>query len=283
MTPAPQSPSLPSAAPPPTILVTGSTDGIGHETARQLVQRGAQVIVHGRTAAKVEAVTAELTELGGRPQPAGVVFDLSNFGAIAEGAHALAQRLPRLDVLLHNAGIFDTAPHLDEAGLERTWKVNHLAPMLLTHALLPLLRSSAPARVVVVASVAHQRGQLHWDRQQQQLGYTAYAQSKLANVLFARSLSQQFDSQVLSAFSLHPGVVGTKLLRAGFGMSGSETLEEGAATSVYCALTPGLQRQSGRYFVRCQATEPAAIALSDAETQHLWQVSCAQLGLPEVW
>ncbi len=276
------------------VLVTGSTDGIGRETARQLVSRGAQVVVHGRDGVKVQAVSAELAALCGRAQPQGVVFDLADFAAIRRGAAQLVEQLPRLDRVIHNAGVFSTAGPAAAAAqargatgqvdpLERSWQVNHLAPLLLTHELLPLLLRSAPARVVVVASVAHNRGQIHWDHLQQQTGYAAYAQSKLANVMFARALAQRFDAAQLSAFSLHPGVVGTKLLREGFGMDGPDSLQEGAATSVYCALAPGLEALSGQYFARSQPAQPAPQAGRADDIERLWRLSCQQVGVPVEW
>lgn len=267
----------------PAVLVTGSTDGIGRETARQLVQRGAQVVVHGRDAAKVQAASAELAALSGRAQPEGVVFDLADFAAVRRGAAQLVEHLPRLDRVIHNAGVFATTGQRDDAGFERSWKVNHLAPLLLTHELLPLLLRSAPARVVVVASVAHNRGQIHWDRLQQQTGYAAYAQSKLANVMFARGLAQRFDAAQLSAFSLHPGVVGTKLLKEGFGMDGPDSLQEGAATSVHCALAPGLEALTGQYFARSQPAQPAPQAVKAEDVERLWVLSCEQVGVPVQW
>lgn len=267
----------------PLVLVTGSTDGIGRETALELARRGAQVIAHGRNPQKVEALTRELAAIAGPDQPAGAVFDLSDFDDVRRGAADLAKRLPHLDVLLHNAGIFDTAPVHDAAGLERTWKVNHLAPMLLTHALLPTLRSQPGSRVVLVASVAHVRGQIHWAQLQAQHGYAAYAQSKLANILFAQGLAQRFAPQELGAFSLHPGVVGTKLLRQGFGMDGPDSLAQGAATSVHCALAPELSGQTGLYFVRSQVTQPAPQATNASDVERLWQLSCQQLGLGVEW
>jgi NAD(P)-dependent dehydrogenase (short-subunit alcohol dehydrogenase family) len=268
---------------PPLVLVTGSTDGIGRETALELARRGALVIAHGRNPQKVAELTRELAAISGPSQPEGVVFDLSDFEQLRRGAAALSQRLSHLDVLLHNAGIFDTEPSLDAAGLERTWKVNHLAPMLLTHGLLPTLRSQPGSRVVIVASVAHVRGQIRWEQIQGQSGYAAYAQSKLANIMFANGLSRRFAKQELGVFSLHPGVVGTKLLRAGFGMEGPDSLAQGAATSVHCALAPELTGQSGLYFVRSRATEPAPQATNPHDVERLWQLSCQQLGLATDW
>jgi NAD(P)-dependent dehydrogenase (short-subunit alcohol dehydrogenase family) len=155
--------------------------------------------------------------------------------------------------------------------------------MLLTHGLLPTLRSQPGSRVVIVASVAHVRGQIRWEQIQGQSGYAAYAQSKLANIMFANGLSRRFAKQELGVFSLHPGVVGTKLLRAGFGMEGPDSLAQGAATSVHCALAPELTGQSGLYFVRSRATEPAPQATNPHDVERLWQLSCQQLGLATDW
>lgn len=268
---------------PLTVLVTGATDGIGRETARQLAACGAQVVVHGRDMAKVQAVRDELRGLTGQEPPAGAVFDLGDFAALRRGAAELASQLPRLDRLIHNAGVFAKSLQVDAAGLELSWKINHLAPMLLTHELLPLLLRSAPARVVVVASVAHQRGQIHWDQLHQQTGYAAYAQSKLGNVMFARALAARFDPAQLTALSLHPGVVGTKLLREGFGMEGNDSLQEGAATSVHCAVAPGMEAHSGQYFAKSRPVAPAPQATQADDIERLWQLSCGQIGVAEQW
>lgn len=260
---------------PPIVLVTGATDGIGLETARELHRQGARVIVHGRRADRVEAVARELGAEG-------VVFDLASFEAIRRGAAELARRFPRIDVLVNNAGVYANRFSRTEDGHETTWQVNHLAPFLLTRLLLGGPLSSAGVRIVNVSSVAHTRGRIHFDDPELTVGFSAYesyAQSKLANVLFTRALARRHPSERLATNALHPGVVGTKLLREGFGMDGSESLGEGAATSVYLSLSPGVNGVTGRYFVRSREVEPAVQALSDPDAERLWGLSEAAVGL----
>src|ERR1043166_7408815 len=219
------------------ILVTGATDGIGLETAKQLVQRGADVVVHGRTTAKAEAA---LAASGAKAALSADLADLAQVRALAQSSEAW-----RVDVLVNNAGTYSKRRTTTHDGRELTMAVNHDAPFLLTHLLLPLLK-----RVVNVSSIAHSRGRIDvddidmkrgWD------GYGAYAASKLANVLFTVELAKRHPEVLVSA--CHPGVVTTKLLRAGFNMNGPDSLADGAATSVFLACDA--VDVSGRYYVRC--------------------------------
>lgn len=255
------------------VLVTGSTDGIGRETARELARRGAQVIVHGRNPDKVEATRAAIAQETGNRNVHSVTFDLSTVGEIRRGAQEIRAHFPVLNVLLHNAGVFDNAHHTTEDGLERTFAVNHIAPFLLTRELLPLLERNAPARVITVSSIAHARGKMHWDDLLEQSGYEAYAQSKLANLLFTRALARRLDARTVTANALHPGVVGTKLLKAGFGIDGSESLAQGAATSVHLALAPELEGVTGLYFKNSKPYEPAPHAKDGNDSERLWSVT----------
>jgi NAD(P)-dependent dehydrogenase (short-subunit alcohol dehydrogenase family) len=261
--------------PSPFVLVTGATDGIGRETAEVLVRRGARVIVHGRHPLKVAKVAQALGAEG-------VVFDFASLDAIRVGARELAARFPRIDVLINNAGLFMNERVLTRDGFETTWQVNHLAPHLLTRLLLDGPLRGPGARVVNVASIAHTRGQIHFDDLGLAHGYgpyTAYAQSKLANVLFTRALARRHPPAELTVNALHPGVVGTKLLREGFNMEGKESLAEGAATSVHLALAPELANVTGRYFMACREVEPAPQAQSDADAERLWALTERMVGL----
>ncbi len=259
----------------PLILVTGATDGIGLQTARELHRRGARLIVHGRNAAKVEAIAKELGAEG-------VVFNFASLEAVRAGARELATRFPRIDVLVNNAGLYMSERVVTRDGFESTWQVNHLAPHLLTRLLAEGPLSGPGARVVNVASIAHTRGQIHFDDPNLTDdfdAYKAYAQSKLANVLFTRAFATRHPAERITANALHPGVVGTKLLREGFNMDGRETLEEGAATSVMLALAPELANVTGRYFMACRDVESAPQALSDADADRLWNLTERAVGL----
>lgn len=264
-----------------TYLVTGATDGIGRHTALALARRGARVLVHGRTPAKAEATRDALRAEAGSADVEAVAGDLSSLAEVRALARAAALLAPRLDVLVNNAGIFAKERQLSEDGFELTFAVNHLAPFLLTHLLLPQLRASDEPRVVNVSSVAHSRGAVPWDDLNMERGwegYRAYAASKLMNVLFSFDLARRLASPFVAVNALHPGVIGTKLLREGFGMSGG-SVESGSATTLRVATDPALARVTGRYFSD-QREVPAAPAARDrAAQERLYTVSARLTGV----
>jgi NAD(P)-dependent dehydrogenase (short-subunit alcohol dehydrogenase family) len=262
-------------------LVTGSTDGIGRQTARQLAAAGMTVIVHGRSKPKVEAALAALRdELPGATFE-GVSFDVGTLAGVRRGAAQVLEVAPRLHVLVNNAGIFASERILNSDGVETTFAVNYLGPFLLTELLGPRLTESVeeggPAsRVINVSSVAHSRGRIHFDDLQLSsswTGYAAYAQSKLAQVMHAMTLADRHEPSKLLAYSLHPGVVATKLLRQGFGPIAGLTTEAGANTSVRLASGITEDEPSGSYYSDGVATPPSSSARDAAARQQLWDVS----------
>ena len=258
-----------------TVLVTGSTDGIGRQTALELARMGARVLVHGRSREKTARARDALSKAVPGAKVDAVVGDLSDMSQVRSLAREVESLTDRLHVLLHNAGVFVHERQLTPEGFETTFAVNHLAPFLLTHLLRPLLERAAPSRVVVVSSIAHQRGQLDFDNLQAEHrfnGYGAYATSKLANVLFASALAERWAPLRITAYSLHPGVISTKLLKEGFGAEG-DSVEEGARTSVHVASAPGLEGLTGKYFVRGREATPSPAAQDKALRDRLWEVS----------
>ncbi len=248
------------------IVVTGSTDGIGKATASALLAGGAKVIVHGRNRPRVDAAVAELTTLHPGTLLEGISFDLGSMSAVRNGAAALLTRLPRIDVLINNAGIFANERVVTADHMEATFAVNHAAAVLLTHLLLPRLLAASRPTVINVASIAHSRGRIHLDDlslARNFTGYAAYAQSKLANVMHAIDLAAAHPS--LHAYSLHPGVIGTKLLREGFGPVRGASVADGARTSVGLA-TGSIAAASGCYLSDGVVTPCAASAL-DSEVR----------------
>jgi NAD(P)-dependent dehydrogenase (short-subunit alcohol dehydrogenase family) len=260
-----------------TMMVTGATDGIGTETARQLAQRGARVLVHGRTEAKARAAVGKLQGAGALEAVWGDLGSLAQVRALAQQVRALT---PTLDALVNNAGVFMNEQALTEDGFELTFAVNHLAPVLLTHELLPLLEA-ARGRVVNVSSVAHTRGQVDeadLPVPRRFTGSGAYAASKLLNVLFTHELARRLGARgsEVVAFALHPGVITTKLLRTGFNTTGA-SVEAGARTSVFCA-TSAEVGGSGSYYSGAREVAPAAHALDPALERRLYERSCALVG-----
>lgn len=262
-----------------TVLITGSTDGIGRATARALAAAGMKVVIHGRTKPKVDAALEQLMgELPGA-ELEGVSFDLGTQTGVRRGAAAILERIPALHVLINNAGIFAGERTLTDDGVELTFAVNHLAGFLLTELLVDRLIASAgeaPSRVINVSSIAHTRGRIHGDDltlAAAWTGYAAYAQSKLAQVMHALSLAEKHGADKLVAYSLHPGVIGTKLLRQGFGPVAGSPVDSGAKTSVRLAGAMSVDDPSGTYFSDGTATPPAQAARDAKSRAALWEAS----------
>jgi retinol dehydrogenase-14 len=269
-----------------TVLITGATGGIGLATAVGLAGLGARIGVVGRdeqrTAAAVDAVRA----VPGSGGADAFLADLSVQREVRALASAVLTAYPRVDVLVNNAGGFWSARHVTADGLEWTFAVNHLAPFLLTTLLLDRLGDSAPARVVTVSSDAHRAGRMDFDDLQAQHGYSgirAYAQSKLANILFTRELARRLDGSTVTANALHPGTVRTGFARedAGglmrlalrVGAILMKSPEQGARTSVYAASSPDLAHVTGAYLANSRLATPHQRAQDDAAAARLWAVS----------
>jgi retinol dehydrogenase 12 len=256
----------------PRILVTGSTDGIGLETAKQLARRGADVILHGRSRERIEKAAKALRSETTRALPEPIVMDLGSLADVRRAALELRARPDAPTVLINNAGIFMRKRELTPDGFERTMGVNSIAPVLLTQLLLDD-PSSPVRRIVNVSSMAHTNGSVD----PADVGlvkrkfdpYQHYGASKLANILFTTVLAGEVAARGITVNALHPGVVSTKLLTEGFGFQGSDSLADSAATSVMLALDPIGAESNGLYFMHRKRTEPSPKA-RDARLAESW-------------
>jgi len=265
----------------PLILVTGATDGIGRETARELARRGATVLVHGRNAGRAAAVVAELRGLGGAP-PEPIVADLSSLAAVRAMVTELVARGQQPEVLVNNAGVYMKQRETSVDGFEMTLAVNHLAPFLLTHLLLASSAGERVRRIVNVSSMAHNRGRIDLDDvqllRQSFNSYASYASSKLANVLFTVELARRVAGRGIVVNALHPGVSSTKLLTEGFEMEGSDSLAASAATSVLLCMDPGLATATGGYYVRGKSAPMHAVARDPELARRFYELSVQLTG-----
>ena len=235
-----------------TALITGSTDGLGAEVARRLADRGRHVIVHGRDRDRGETVVSEIDSGGGSAEFRRA--DLAELAEVRDLADSVRSEHDRLDLLINNAGVWVTGGRKEsEDGYELHFAVNYLAHYVLTRRLLPMLRESAPARIINVASGAQEA--LDFDDLMLGRGYSpgsGYARSKLAQVLFTVDLAERLDDEGVDVVALHPAtLMDTRMVREA-GRRPRSSVDEGARAVVHLATAPG--PESGQYF---NGTEPA--------------------------
>jgi NAD(P)-dependent dehydrogenase (short-subunit alcohol dehydrogenase family) len=261
-----------------TILITGSTDGLGESTAERLVRRGASVLVHGRSEQKLERALAKLGADRGAPVQ-GLLADLGSLEQVRRLARCVERDVERLDVLVNNAGVAvmdERRTSRDE--FELTFAVNYLSHFLLTAKLLPLLRRSAPARIVNVASIGQAPVDLD-DLMAETIdydGFLAYGQSKLAQIMFTFELAERLreagvDDVTVNA--LHPAtLMDTQMVRGSFGRSTSE-VAEGVESLRRLVADPDLHGVSGRYFDQLEEGAPHPQAYDAEARRRLWALS----------
>ena len=275
-----------------TCVVTGATSGIGLVTAERLGAMGARVVLVGRDPAKGEAALLRVRRRAPQVQAEIHYADLARLEDVRRLGAALAAALPRVDMLVNNAGAIFRRRDVTPDGLERTYALNHMAYFLLTALLKERLAAAAPSRIVSVASEAHRGATLDFDDLQGARhygGWTAYQRSKLCNILFTRELARRLHGTGITANCLHPGFVAS-----GFGdnndgvfriaLSIAKRLfaiseERGAVTTVYLASAPEVQGTSGLYFKRCRPALPSASAQDDGAARRLWEESARLAGL----
>jgi len=271
-------------------LVTGATSGIGRVTARALAQQGHRVVLLARDARKAEEAAAEIRRAAGHDRVETLTCDLSSQAQIRGAAEEFKRRHDRLHVLVNNAGAVFMKHGLSPDGIEQTFAIDHLAYFLLTNLMLDLLKASAPARVVNVASAASAGGHIDFDDLELKRGYSgfrAYSNAKLANILFSNELARRVAGTGVTSNAVHPGVVAT-----GFGRNdnGLFTLlvklarpfflseESGAQTSIHLAISPEVEGVTGRYFVKRRPRRPPREALDETVARRLWDVSARMTG-----
>lgn len=266
-------------------LVTGASAGIGLYTALGLARAGFRVIVAGRDAARTEAARCVVSERAGSAAVESALADFTSLAAVRGLAETVLARHDRLDVLVNNAGFIARTYQLSPDGYELTFAVNHLAPFLLTNLLLERLRSSAPSRIVTVASQSHRGARLDLQALGGERDWSplkAYGRSKLCNILFTRALARRLEGSGVMTAALHPGVVATNIGDRAGGVVGWGwrlvkpfliTAEKGAETSLFLATTDDAARFHGAYVMDKRIVNPDRAALDDDAGERLWRES----------
>lgn len=293
------------------IIVTGASGGLGEETARALAARGAAVTLTARDVPKGEAAAARIRESTGNNAVALRALELADLDSVRAFATAFLEDHDRLDVLINNAGVMACPLARTEAGWEMQLATNHIGHFLLTCLLAPALKAAAPARIVNLSSAGHKLSPVDFedpffDRREYDK-WTAYGQSKSANILFSLALEKRLGPAGVHAYAVHPGGIETELgrhlgdndmvelmKRAGMQpdpeqmRSMFKTIPQGSATSVWAATAPELEGRGGIYLEDCGIAEPSTAGLmgggyaewaTDTEgAERLWTLSEGWVG-----
>jgi retinol dehydrogenase 14 len=268
------------------VLITGATSGIGLEASVALARMGGRVVMVGRDPSKTAAKLDEVRSRSGNSTVESLLCDASSQAQVRALAAAFLAKYQRIHVLINNAGTVFARRSLTEDRQEATFAVNYLSAFLLTNLLLDLLKRSAPARVINVASNGHYGGTLDFDDLGFERGYQimrAYSRSKLADVLFTRELARRLSGTGVTANCVHPGAVATKIwdgapafTRPIFAIAKRVAMispAAGAATIVYLAASPEVAEMSGLYFEKNQPKPPSRLAQDDTLATRLWEES----------
>jgi NAD(P)-dependent dehydrogenase (short-subunit alcohol dehydrogenase family) len=255
-----------------TIVVTGSSAGLGFETARALSAKGAEVVMAGRDPAKNAAAADRIRAAQPDAKLSTVTIDLADQDSVRRGAAEILAGHPRIHALINNAGIMGGPLTLTKDGVELHFASNHVGHFLLTNLLVPALKAAAPSRIVCLTSAGHRMDGFDLDdlnfRNRDYIYYLAYAQSKRANVLHAVALAQRLKPFGIAANAVHPGAIRTEVWRdltetdiqqaiGWSSASGSpeKTPAQGAATQVWAAVSPDAEGLTGLYLEDCRIAE----------------------------
>jgi len=265
-----------------TFLVTGGNTGIGRATALGLAQRGGRVYIACRSVAKGEAAASDIRASTGNESVSVLALDLADLDSVRSCALEFLARGEPLHVLVNNAGLAGVRK-VTTQGFEIAFGVNHLGHFLLTNSLLGLLESSAPARVVNVSSDSHYAAKgIDFGALRRPApgitGMPAYSVSKLCNVLFTQELARRTAGTGVTTYALHPGVVASEMFRRvpwpvrPIIMSRMLSVTEGARTSLYCATSPDVASDSGKFYEKCAEKAPSPVATPELG-RALWERS----------
>ena len=267
------------------VVITGANSGIGFAAAKNLARRGAHLVIVCRNETRARHALAAIREAASGKEPVLLLADLSSQSDVRRLAAQIRQRVPRIDVLINNAGPCFSSRELSVDGVEKTLAINHLAPFLMTNLLVDLAVAAPQGRIITVASESYP-GRLHFENLQGERTYNffaAYARSKLANILFSNELARRLAGTRATSNAMSPGPTIT-----GFGdnMRGAPALfprimkrmpfmkmpYESCVTLVFLAQAPEVAAASGRFFIRCREMPMKAIARDEVVARRLWEV-----------
>ncbi len=273
------------------IVVTGATSGIGKQTALQLAEKGARVILVSRSQKKCRRTKQEIIDKTGNKNIHYQTADLSTLGGIRQAAEGIQEKVDRIDVLVNNAGALFWNRQESADGIEMTFALNHLNYFLLTNLLLGKIKNSPAGRIINISSGAHIGQKLDFDDLQNQKSYrpfTAYGRSKLANLYFTYELDRRLKGTGVTVNAVHPGFVATNFGKEGNPLARmlmpiislfAKSSHKGAETPVYLASSAEAEGVSGKYFFQKEAISSSPVSYDPQIAERLWQVSEELTGL----
>ncbi len=270
-----------------TVLITGTTSGIGKVTALELARQGHRVVMANRNRRKSELLVEEIRTHVAEADASLLDLDLASLTSVRECAAAFLAQHGSLDLLINNAGLMAMDEVITEDGFELQFAVNALAQMQFTLALLPALESAAPSQVIFVTSLMHKFAKLNFDSfrgWEKYSGQASYGQSKLAMMLLAREMAERFAAKQIAVNTLHPGAVNTGILDnySKFAQLFLRKLfiapEKGARTTLHLAGLPSDHVPTGKYFVNAKESKPHKLVEDAAARERLWNTCCDYLG-----
>eukprot|EP01130_Rhizamoeba_saxonica_P003934 TRINITY_DN1628_c0_g1_i2.p1 TRINITY_DN1628_c0_g1~~TRINITY_DN1628_c0_g1_i2.p1 ORF type:complete len:323 (-),score=54.82 TRINITY_DN1628_c0_g1_i2:231-1199(-) len=273
-------------------IVTGSNSGIGVETAKCLAFCGAHVIMACRTIEKAEKMRLKIIADTNNDNVEILPLDLGSFQSVREFVQLFLEKGLPLHILINNAGVMMTPQWTTEDGIEYQMGINHFGHFLLTNLLLDTIVESAPARIVNLSSLMHKSGHIDFDDLMYERGYDSsrsYSASKLMNVLFTKKLAEILEDSGVNSYAVHPGVINTNLTRdntmasIGFTLASPflKNKKQGAATSIYCAIHPNAEHESGLYYADCSVSKESKAAKNKENIDRLWEISLELCGLKD--
>lgn len=272
-----------------TILITGTTNGIGRVTALRLAEQGHRVVMANRNRKKAEQLAKEIIDQSGNTNISLLDLDLSSLQSVRDCATEFKAEYGSLDLLINNAGLMAHEQQMTDDGFEMQFAVNNLAPFLLTMELLPALETGAPSHVIFVTSMMHKFGKLDFDSFQGWSKYSgsgAYNQSKLAIMLIARELAERLKEKSIAVNTLHPGAVSTGILD-GYSKIMQPLLrlfftspEKGARTTLCLAGMEAGERPTGRYFSSAKQAKANPVVEDAQLRDKLWNLCCDYCEVP---
>lgn len=271
------------------LAITGATSGIGAEKAKALAPKCSRIFLLARNQEKAKKLIQSIDPSGSKEKFTLIHCDLADLNSVASAARELNESTDKLDLLINNAGGIFPEKKLTNDGHELTFSANHLGHFLLTHQLIPLLTNGGGGRIISVSSEAHKGASV--DRTDLELirnfgSFKAYANAKLFNILFTKSLAEKYADQKLEAYALHPGVVNT-----GFGSQSKGIFKillslfkplmispaKGAQTGIFLATTPKVPGKNGDYFKKSKTASVSSAARSKKLRDQLWEYSMDQI------